>query len=173
MATSAAALLSQAERDRATENENLRAEIQKRVYDAFSIFDHEGNKTVDVREIGTIIRSLNCCPSEGELNDMITEMEEEEPTGYIKYEKFEPVMMKVILERKYKPQSEDILMKALEVLDQEHKEHLTIDEITKFMTEYGEAFTQDELEEMKSAAVDQEKGVIYYKDYVSLLVVDE
>ena len=37
----------------------------------------------------------------------------------------------------------------------------------------GEAFTQDELEEMKSAAVDQEKGVVYYKDYVSLLVVDE
>lgn len=49
MATSAAALLSQAERDRAAENENLRAEIQKKVYEAFSIFDHEGNKTVDVR----------------------------------------------------------------------------------------------------------------------------
>ena len=26
-------------------------------------------------------RSLGCCPSEGELHDLLTEMEEEEPTG--------------------------------------------------------------------------------------------
>ena len=31
------------------------------------VFDHENNKTVDVREIGTIIRSLGHCPSESQL----------------------------------------------------------------------------------------------------------
>ena len=38
--------------------ENLTPEMQKKVLDAFEVFDHEQNKTVDVREIGTIIRSL-------------------------------------------------------------------------------------------------------------------
>ncbi|XP_059268532.1 dynein regulatory complex protein 8 isoform X4 [Mustela nigripes] len=52
------------------------------------------------REIGTIIRSLGCCPSEGELHDLIAEVEEEEPTGYIRYEKFLPVMTEVLLERR-------------------------------------------------------------------------
>ena len=31
-------------------------EMQKLVMDAFRIFDHENNDTVDMREVGTIIR---------------------------------------------------------------------------------------------------------------------
>lgn len=45
--------------------ESMLAETEKKITDAFDIFDHESNKTVDVREIGTIVRSLGCCPSEG------------------------------------------------------------------------------------------------------------
>ena len=45
--------------------ESMLAEIEKKITEAFEIFDHENNKTVDVREIGTIVRSLGCCPSEG------------------------------------------------------------------------------------------------------------
>lgn len=33
-------------------------DLERRIADAFEVFDHAGNKTVDVREIGTIIRSL-------------------------------------------------------------------------------------------------------------------
>ena len=64
------------------------------------MFDHESNNTVDVREVRTIIRSLGCCPSEGELHDLIAEVEEEPPTGYIRFEKFLPVMTEVLLERR-------------------------------------------------------------------------
>lgn len=42
-----------------------------RIEESFDVFDHEQNKTVDVREIGTIIRSLGCYPTEAELHDMI------------------------------------------------------------------------------------------------------
>ncbi len=38
--------------------ETANDEIQKRISDAFEVFDHEHNNTVDLREIGTIIRSL-------------------------------------------------------------------------------------------------------------------
>lgn len=41
---------------------------------AFKVFDHEQNNTVDVRELGTVIRSLGCCPSEAELHDIIMEV---------------------------------------------------------------------------------------------------
>ena len=53
------------------------------------------------REVGTIIRSLNCYPSEAELHDMIQEVEEEEPTGFIRLEKFQPMMARVLMERRY------------------------------------------------------------------------
>ena len=39
-------------------SDSLSPEVQKKVLDAFEVFDHEQNKTVDAREIGTIIRSL-------------------------------------------------------------------------------------------------------------------
>ncbi|CAL1539722.1 unnamed protein product [Lymnaea stagnalis] len=153
--------------------DSLLADIQKKITDAFDIFDHESNKTVDVREVGTIIRSLNCCPSEAELHDMLAEIEEEEPTGYIRFEKFLPMMTKVLMERRYKPSPEDQILKAFQVLDTEQKGYLTAEELTKFMTEDGEPFTQEELEEMLSAAVDPDKKTILYKDYASVMAVEE
>ncbi|XP_059984442.1 dynein regulatory complex protein 8 isoform X2 [Lagenorhynchus albirostris] len=111
------------------------AEFHKKIKEAFEVFDHESNNTVDVREIGTIIRSLGCCPSEGELHDLIAEVEEEEPTGYIRFEKFLPVMTEVLLERRYRPIPEDILHRAFEVLDPAKRGFLSKEELIKYMTE--------------------------------------
>uniref|UniRef100_A0A8C4RIF5 EF-hand calcium binding domain 2 n=1 Tax=Erpetoichthys calabaricus TaxID=27687 RepID=A0A8C4RIF5_ERPCA len=138
------------------------SEIHKKITDAFDVFDHEYNKTVDVREIGTIIRSLGCCPSEGELHDILAEIEDEEPTGYINFDRFLPTMTKVLMERRYRPIPEDVLLQAFEVL------------ILKFcnLCSVGEPFTQEEMEEMLSAAVDPDKNVILYKDYVTMMAVE-
>ncbi|XP_040203447.1 dynein regulatory complex protein 8 [Rana temporaria] len=152
--------------------EALVTDLQKKVTESFEVFDHENNKTVDVREIGTIIRSLGCCPTEGELHDMLAEVEEEEPTGFIRFEKFLPMMTKVLLERRYRPIAEDVLQRAFEVLDEKKKGFLTKEELIKYMTEEGEPFTQEEMEEMISAAVDPDKNIVPYKDYVSMMVVD-
>jgi len=160
--------------DESKENaESMLAAVQKKITDAFDIFDHEANKTVDVREVGTIIRSLGCCPSEAELHDMLAEMEEEEATGYMRFEKFLPVMTHALMERRYKPAPEDKIQKAFQILDAENKGFLLQEELTKHMTEEGEPFTQEEMEEMLSAAVDPDKGCILYKDYASLMAVEE
>lgn len=37
---------------------NVVNDLERRIAEAFEVFDHGGNKTVDVREVGTIIRSL-------------------------------------------------------------------------------------------------------------------
>ncbi|XP_014635084.1 PREDICTED: EF-hand calcium-binding domain-containing protein 2 [Ceratotherium simum simum] len=149
------------------------AEFHKKIKEAFEVFDHESNNTVDVREIGTIIRSLGCCPSEGELQDLIAEVEEEEPTGYIRFEKFLPVMTKVLLERRYRPIPEDTLLRAFEVLDPAKRGFLSKEELIKYMTEEGEPFSQEEMEEMLSAAIDPEANSIHYKDYITMMVIDE
>ncbi|KAF6274526.1 EF-hand calcium binding domain 2 [Rhinolophus ferrumequinum] len=149
------------------------AEFHKKIKEAFEVFDHELNNTVDVREIGTIVRSLGCCPSEGELHHLIAEVEEEEPTGYIRFEKFLPVMTNVLLERRYRPIPEDILLRAFEVLDPLKRGFLSKEELIKYMTEEGEPFSQEEMEEMLSAAIDPESNTIHYKDYVTMMVIDE
>ena len=59
------------------------------------------NKTVDVREIGTIIRSLGYCPSEAELQEVLRDMEDPQQMGYIHLDKFLPAMSKIIMQQKY------------------------------------------------------------------------
>uniref|UniRef100_A0A2K6FMX8 EF-hand calcium binding domain 2 n=1 Tax=Propithecus coquereli TaxID=379532 RepID=A0A2K6FMX8_PROCO len=158
------------DRDR---EEAVVAEFHKKIKEAFEVFDHDSNNTVDVREIGTIMRSLGCCPSEGELHDLIAEVEDEEPTGYIRFEKFLPVMTEILLERRYRPVPEDVLLHAFEVLDSAKRGFLTKEELIKYMTEEGEPFSQEEMEEMLSAAIDPDSNSIHYRDYITMMVIDE
>ncbi|XP_064364141.1 dynein regulatory complex protein 8 [Dromaius novaehollandiae] len=153
--------------------DRVEAEIEKKVIEAFEVFDHECNKTVDVREIGSIVRSLGCYPTEAELQELLAEIEEEEPTGYIHLEKFIPVMRKVLLERSYQPIPEDVLLHAFEALDENKCGYLTKEQLVKYMTEEGEPFTQEEMEDMLSAALDPETNIIRYKDYITLMIADD
>ncbi|XP_038946472.1 dynein regulatory complex protein 8 isoform X23 [Rattus norvegicus] len=142
--------------------EAIVAELHKKIKEAFEVFDHESNNTVDV--------------------------EEEEPTGYIRFEKFIPVMTTVLLEKRYRPIAEDVLLRAFEVLDPTKRGFLTKDELVKYMTEegvlfpwrlplelelHGEPFSQEEMEEMLSAAIDPESNTINYRDYITMMVIDE
>uniref|UniRef100_A0A8B9UZR0 EF-hand calcium binding domain 2 n=1 Tax=Anas zonorhyncha TaxID=75864 RepID=A0A8B9UZR0_9AVES len=150
------------------------AEIEKKIIEAFEVFDHECNKTVDVREIGSIVRSLGCFPTEAELQELLAKVEEEEePTGYIHLEKFLPVMTKVLLNRSYRPIPEDVLLHAFEALDENKCGYLTKDELVKHMTEEGEPFTEEEIEEMLSSALDPETNTVHYRDYITMMIVDE
>jgi len=82
-------------------------------------------------------------------------------------------MKSLLFLNRYKAAPEDQIMKAFEVLDQENKGYLTTEELTKFMSEEGEPFTQEEMEEMLSAAVDPDKGIVFYKDFVAMMVVED
>jgi hypothetical protein len=76
-----------------------RRQVATNIKKAFDLFDREGKGMVDVREMGTIVRHLGICPTEIELRDMITEVEEEgRDTGFIRFERFERMMSRVILE---------------------------------------------------------------------------
>ncbi|OXB66779.1 hypothetical protein ASZ78_015119 [Callipepla squamata] len=108
------------------------AKIEKKITEAFEVFDHKGDGTVDVREIGSIVRSLGCFPTEAELHELLAKALDENRSGYI-----------------------------------------TKEELVKHMTEEGEPFTEEEMEEMLSSAVDPETNAVHYRDYISVLVVDE
>ncbi|KFP74545.1 EF-hand calcium-binding domain-containing protein 2, partial [Acanthisitta chloris] len=111
------------------------AEIEKKIIEAFEVFDHECNKTVDVRDFGSLVRSLGCFPSEAELTELLAEIEEQEPTGHIHLEKFLPVMTKMLLNRSYQPIPEDVLLHAFEALDKNKCGYITKEELVKYLTE--------------------------------------
>uniref|UniRef100_A0A3B3ZCC8 EF-hand domain-containing protein n=1 Tax=Periophthalmus magnuspinnatus TaxID=409849 RepID=A0A3B3ZCC8_9GOBI len=152
-------------------SEAMASDVHKKIKAAFKAFDYEANNTVDVREIGTIVFSLGCFPSQADLHDFIAQVEEDH-TGFIHLEKFLPVMTNVLLEKRFPPIPEDKLLQAFEVLDKEKKGYLEQEELTKYMMQEGEVFTQEEMDEMLTALTDQKDNVIYYKDVIDELIID-
>ena len=62
-----------------------RLAIHLRAAAAFRVFDADGQNTIDVRELGSVVRSLGLVPTEAELNAMTNECEDEEEAGFVKY----------------------------------------------------------------------------------------
>uniref|UniRef100_A0A8C5T2H9 EF-hand domain-containing protein n=1 Tax=Malurus cyaneus samueli TaxID=2593467 RepID=A0A8C5T2H9_9PASS len=145
------------------------AEIEKKITKAFEVFDRESNKTVDVREIGCIIRSLGCFPNEAEVQELLDQVniEVEDPSGFVHLDKFLPVMTKVLLDERFQPIPEDVLLHAFESL----KGYLLRQNVILCCFS-GEPFTQEEMEDMLNVAVDPETNILHYRDYLPKLVID-
>ena len=146
-------------------------EVFKSIKEGFALFDRDGKGMCDVREIGTIVRHLGICPTEIELRDLITECEEEEPTGFIRFERFERMMSRVLLENQYPRDSEEKLLRAFRTLDPDNKGYIEAEKIRTLLTTHGERFSQEEMDDMLSFGSDAESGHFHYEDYVMQVTV--
>ncbi|KAM4744599.1 dynein regulatory complex protein 8 [Anableps anableps] len=145
--------------------------IHKKITAAFEPFDYESKNKVDVREIGTIIYSLGCFPTQADIREFIAEVEEDS-SGTVHLDKFLPAMTEVLLENKFPPIPRSKLSQAFKVLDQEQKGYLQPEELTKYMMEEGEPFTQEEMDEMLTAHTHRKENVIYYRKLIDKLTID-
>uniref|UniRef100_A0A1A9WWL3 EF-hand domain-containing protein n=1 Tax=Glossina brevipalpis TaxID=37001 RepID=A0A1A9WWL3_9MUSC len=155
---------------RETEQFRPSAELQKRITDAFCIFDHVGDKTIDVREVGTILRFLGCVPTEKEVNDIITQIETEDSEGEVHLTKFLPYITQLLTDHRMEPAGPEELLEAFRVLDEDDQGYLEPEYLSKLMMEEGEPFTQEEVDEMLATAIDPLTGHINYEYYLNQLM---
>jgi len=144
-----------------------KTEVTRAVKEGFALFDKEGKGLCDVREIPTIVRHLGINPTEIELRNMITEIEEEEPTGFIRFERFERMMVRVLLENQYPRNTEEQLLRAFRTLDPDNKGFVEAEKLRSLLTTHGERFSQEEIDEFLAFAVDPETGTVQYEEYVT------
>ena len=70
------------------------------------------------REISYIMRYLLQFPSEAQVRDyIISKLEDDEPSDFIKYEKFEPYMLQVLMSNEFEPATAERLLDAFKILD--------------------------------------------------------
>ncbi|XP_066147799.1 dynein regulatory complex protein 8-like isoform X2 [Euwallacea fornicatus] len=148
-------------------------DLERKIADAFEVFDHAGNKSIDIREIGTIIRGLGCCPTEAEVQEITVGMEDPASPGSVHLSKFLPYVSQLITEHRYEPANPEVLLEAFKTLDPEQHGYLTKDYMSTLMTQDGEPFNQDELDEMLEIAIDPQTQTIPYEYYINQLMVDE
>lgn len=79
--------------------------------------------------------------------------------------------MNIYFISRYQPASPEQLLEAFQVLDPEGHGYLTKEYISTLMTQDGEPFTQDELDEMLEIAIDPHTQTVPYEYYINQLMV--
>ena len=132
--------------------------------EAFSLFDKDGDGTITVEELGTVMRSLGLLPTEAEVIEIIKEIDTD-GNGVIDFNEFLALM-----ERKMTFwDGEEDIKEAFRVFDQDGNGVISSAELRKIMTCLGEKLTEEEVEEMiKEADLDGD-GQINYQEFVTMM----
>ena len=132
--------------------------------DGFSLFDKDGNWTINSNELGTVMRSLGQNPTEAELTNMIGEADPD-GKGKITFD----VFLSLVSKRKEQTISRDEMIQAFQVFDDKNDGTIDAAELRFMLTRLGECLQFDEAQELiKEAGVD-ENGRIHYADYIKNL----
>ncbi|XP_046752233.1 dynein regulatory complex protein 8-like [Diprion similis] len=145
--------------------------LEKLIHNAFDVFDTAKIQEVDVRDLGTMIRSLGCVMTEAELQEIQVQLEDVENNS-VSQSRFVEYMTKTINEHKLKPAEPEELLKAFQLFDPENHGYIMRDDLAKALMELGEPFTQDEVNEMMFVACDPATNRINYEHFINLLIVD-
>ncbi|OQS05675.1 hypothetical protein THRCLA_20558 [Thraustotheca clavata] len=144
----------------------LRAQIRS----AFDMFDKDRKGCVIQEEVSTIMRYLGAYPSEKDIiKKILPEMQDDEPSTFVTYEKFEKKMLEVMYTHEYEPDTDETLLAAFRVLDPEKKGYIDADTMKELLMTKGTPFREKELEGFMHVAKDMDTVKIYYEDYISLL----
>lgn len=72
---------------------------------------------------------------------------------------------------RYKPADPEELLKAFQLFDPDNRGYILRNDLEKAITEMGEPFNAQEVEEMMSIACDAKTNKINYEYYINLLIV--
>ena len=133
--------------------------------EAFSLFDKDGDGTITTKELGTVMRSLGQNPTEAELQDMITEIDQQ-GNGSIAFPEFLAMMSRKMQEQ----DTEEEIVEAFKVFDKDGNGYISAAELRHVMTNLGEKLTDDECDEMIREADIDGDGQINYHEFVKLMM---
>src|SRR4028119_2146179 len=121
------------------EKKAITEEEVAKLWEAFQVFDGDGNGAISAEELGQVMRSLGQSPNETELRDMIKEVDVE-LSGTIDFEEFNALMISRQGDRKSR------LKLAFSVFDENGSGQITVNELHNVMSQFG--LTDEELDEI-------------------------
>ncbi|CAO1614645.1 unnamed protein product [Sympodiomycopsis kandeliae] len=133
--------------------------------EAFSLFDKDGDGSITVKELGTVMRSLGQNPTEAELQDMVNEVDAD-GNGSVDFAEFIGLMARKLRD----VDSEEEIKEAFKVFDKDGNGFISAAELRHVMTNLGEKLSDQEVEEMiREADVDGD-GQINYEEFVTMMM---
>lgn len=83
------------------------------------------------------------------------------------------VMSKIISQQRFQLTDSEELLIAFKTLDISGKGVLSVEDIRRYFTQFGEPFAQDEIDELLNACVTPNTRDVHYKTFVHHLSLDE
>ena len=145
--------------------DNLTEEQIIEFREAFQAFDKDGNGSITTKELGTVMRSLGQNLSEGEIKEVIDEVDEDK-NGTIDFQEFLSLMarkMKII-------DKEDQLIDAFKVLDLDGTGKISKYKLRYIILSTDSGFTGDQIEELINNTKVDEDGNIDLHDFIKILM---
>jgi Ca2+-binding EF-hand superfamily protein len=145
--------------------------FKKKIKEVFDYIDIPKKGEIKREEVAYIIRYFNRFPSESVImKDIIRQLEEDEPSDYVKYNKLETLLLNMIIENQHEPDPMENLLAAFKILDTEGKGFIKENVMQTLLMNIGIKFDIPVYQKFKEYAVDRAEPVIYYEDYVAKLV---
>jgi calmodulin len=132
--------------------------------EAFSLFDKDGDGTIDSEELGTVLRSLGNQPTDEDVEDMIREADKD-GNGTIDFGEF--IEMMPTQERD--ENAEEEMLEAFRVFDTDGNGSITADELRQIFNNLGEKLTDEEISDMIEEADTDGDGEINYQEFVTMM----
>lgn len=135
--------------------------IKKKVREAVVLFEHkEGSKTVDQKDIGTLVRYLGVNPTNAQVAMIVEQLNalnaDAEPSSLMPLEHVETIVSNFMVQQQAALFRDDYhtLIRAFRAFDTEGKGYIMAEQLKNALTAKGETFSEDEVNKMLGYAAD-------------------
>lgn len=127
---------------------------------AFAIFDPSNSGTIPEEEVPTVLRSLDIFVSDKDFVErVLVELHGDEPKPFVRYERFEEVVLRLMDSHEFDPDGSEVLMAAFRALDPEARGYIEADRMRALLQTMGEPpFSEKEVDAFLKVAVERDSS---------------
>lgn len=135
--------------------------------EAFSLFDTDGDNFISTRDVGTVMRSVGCSPTEAEVGDIVSRVDKS-GSGQVSYNDFEKLLGEFLAKDQGDPEEE--LLEAFKVFDKDGNGRISAVELRHVVTSLGEKLSEPEVTELLHEADIDSDGMLDYRAFTRVLL---
>lgn len=132
------------------------------------MFDKDGDGTITLSELASVMRTLGQQPTEDELQVMMSSVDVDQ-NGVIDFGEFVGLMKSHFHTDDNIPSAETELLEAFRIFDRNEDGFITEEELKLALLNLGERLTGEQLRDMIAAADTDGNGLIDYNEFAAMM----